>query len=240
MSTYDQRSDQDPAERRQADETRVHETGRDALARWGLASPDTGQVPVYESRDTYRDEPEAYRESEDDAEARRYEHFGGINWGAGFFGWLVTLAFAILLTGIVGGGLAALDRTITMPAGIGTEPRATTLVAAVAALVVLMTAYYTGGYVAGRMSRYDGGKQGVAVWVTGLMLSALAVGLGLMFGSQYNLLDQVSVPSLPLPSGSLGLGAVVAAVAALLGSLIAAIGGGKVGCRYHLKVDDYQ
>ena len=113
------------------------------------------------------------------------------------------------------------------------------LVAGVALVAVLMLAYYAGGYVAGRMSRFDGGKQGAGVWVTGLLLTALALGAGLVFGTQYNVLDRVDLPSLPIPAEMLGLGGIITAVVALVGSLLAAIGGGKVGCRYHRKVDDY-
>ena len=36
---------------------------------------------------------------------------------------------------------------------------------AIAVLVVLMIAYYCGGYVAGRMARFDGLRQGVGVWM---------------------------------------------------------------------------
>lgn len=31
--------------------------------------------------------------------------------------------------------------------------------------VIVLVAYYCGGYVAGRMARFDGMKQGLAVWL---------------------------------------------------------------------------
>jgi hypothetical protein len=37
----------------------------------------------------------------------------------------------------------------------------------IAMLVVLGIAYFAGGYVAGRMARFDGARQGVAVWIIG-------------------------------------------------------------------------
>lgn len=189
---------------------------------------------------SYDDDTASHPEDEAEyAEIRQRERFGGVNWGAGFFGWLVAAGMAAVLTGLVGGVVTALDRTVdAIPAQALSEPRTVAVVVAAVLVVVLMLAYFAGGYVAGRMSRFDGGKQGAGVWVTGLLLTALALGGGLVFGTQYNVLDRVDLPSLPIPTETLGLGGIITAVVALVGSLLAAIGGGKVGCRYHRKVDD--
>src|SRR5680860_655712 len=86
-------------------------------------------------------------------ENRQRERFGGINWGSGFFGWLVAVAVAVLLTSIVG-AIAAAAGSSTDVTQSAAEREAGTIgiVAAIVLLVVLMLAYYTGGYVAGRMS----------------------------------------------------------------------------------------
>lgn len=233
MTTYHQ-GEHDQAYERPSEDPRGPETGNDALARWGVASADRTEVaPSYDDRETYREE-EPY------VEPTQEERFGGVNWGAGFFGWLVAVGMAALLTGVLGAAAAVVSQTLPeVWARLEGDPRTTSLVAAAALVFVLMTAYYAGGYVAGRMSRFDGGRQGTGVWLTGLLLTALAVGLGLVFGTEYNILDRVNLPSLPVPTGAVGIGGVITAVAALLGSLLAAIGGGKVGCRYHRKVDAY-
>ena len=44
-------------------------------------------------------------------------------------------------------------------------------------------AYYCGGYVAGRMARFDGVKQGVAVWVWALVIAIIVTVLGAVGGS---------------------------------------------------------
>jgi hypothetical protein len=195
-------------------------------------------------RDDYR--PEEYRRdyrredpsADDDLEAR--EQFGGVNWGAGFFGWLVTAGFAVFLSAALGVGFAVLRRTVDSVPRLGDLPAGTAAIGlATAAVAVVVVAYYAGGYVAGRMSRFDGGRQGASVWVTGLLLSSLGLGVALFFGSEYDLFSRLHVPSVPAPTGSAGLVGLGAAVAALVGSLLAAIGGGKVGCRYHQKVDEY-
>lgn len=172
------------------------------------------------------------------AESRQREQFGGVNWGAGFFGWLVAVAVAVLLTSILGAVAAAIGSSTNITASAAEREAGTIgLVAAIVLLVVLMLAYYIGGYVAGRMSRFDGGKQGLAVWVFGLLVTIIAVVLGVAFGSQYNILDRMNLPTMPIPTDTLSLGGVITAVVVLLGTLLAAMAGGKVGRRYHRKVD---
>ena len=69
-------------------------------------------------------------------------------------------------------------------------------------LVVLSLAYYAGGYVAGRMSRFDGGKQGLAVWIIGLLVTLLAIGIGAVVGNEYNIFDRVNLPRCRCPPTS--------------------------------------
>ena len=172
------------------------------------------------------------------AESRQREQFGGVNWGAGFFGWLVAVAVAVLLTSIFGAIAAAVGSSTDVTQSAAEREAGTIgIVAAIVLLVVLMLAYYTGGYVAGRMSRFNGGKQGLAVWVFGLLVTIIAVVIGVAFGSQYNILDRVNLPTMPIPTDALSLGGVIVAAAVLLGTLLAAMAGGKVGRRYHRKVD---
>lgn len=236
MTTYGQQDNREDAYRRLADP---------AVYRDDTPREQTTAAPFPAEREeapppSYDDTADHPEDEVEYAEIRQRERFGGVNWGAGFFGWLVAVGMAAVLTGVVGTVVTALDRTVdAIPAQALSEPRTVAVVAAAVLVVVLMLAYYAGGYVAGRMSRFDGGKQGAGVWVTGLLLTALALGAGLVFGTQYNVLDRVDLPSLPIPTEMLGLGGIITAVVALVGSLLAAIGGGKVGCRYHRKVDDY-
>jgi hypothetical protein len=186
-------------------------------------------------RDPHRSDHDAvaaYR----DAEAR--DRFGGTNVGAAFFGWLVAVAMTVLLTGIVGALATAVGSSLQLSQTEAEREAGTIgLVAAIVLAVVLLLAYYTGGYVAGRMSRFDGARQGLAVWLIGLIVAAVAVGLGLLFGSQYDVLQRVNLPQAPIPTEQLNAGGIVTAVVIVVGTALAAIAGGKVGHRYHHKVD---
>lgn len=172
----------------------------------------------------------------DDTHAR--EKFGGLNWGACFFGWLVAVAVAVLLTGILGAIATAVGATTPITQSAAQRQAGTIgVAAAIVLLVVLLVGYYTGGYVAGRMSRFDGGRQGMGVWVIGLVVTLVAIALGAIFGSQYNVLDRVDLPRIPVSTDQLGWGALITALAVVLGTLLVAMVGGKVGHRYHDRVD---
>lgn len=54
------------------------------------------------------------------------------------------------------------------------------------------------------MSRFDGGKQGLATWLIGLLVTLVAIGLGAIFGAEYNLLDRVNLPRIRTDRRALG------------------------------------
>ena len=166
------------------------------------------------------------------------DKFGGVNIGASFFGWIVAIGIAILLTSIVGAIGTAVGFSGNLSQTDAQRQAGTIgIVSAIVLLLVLMIAYYAGGYVAGRMSRFDGGRQGFMVWLIGLLVTIAAAVLGAVFGSQYNLLDRVSLPRLPVSFDQIGWGALITAVAVIVLTLLAAVMGGKVGHRYHDRVD---
>jgi Kef-type K+ transport system membrane component KefB len=111
------------------------------------------------------------------------------------------------------------------------------IVGGILLLVVLAVAYYAGGYVAGRLARFDGARQGAGVWVLGLLITVALAVAGVVLGSEYNILNQLNLPRIPIDEGSLTTGGIIALVAAVLVTLLAAVAGGKVGERFHRKVD---
>jgi hypothetical protein len=215
---------------------------RDDVAR-DPAAPDTERTALETERtDTTRTTPPARGAATHDAlqtaRARQRDEFGGINWGASFFGWLVAVGVAALLTAILAAAGAAIGLTTTTSeselAGAAEE---LSLGGAIALLAVLLIAYYAGGYVAGRMSRFDGARQGLGTWAIGLVVTIGLAVAALVFGDEYNVLEQLNLPSLPTGDETFATGGIVALVAIVLGTAVAAMAGGKVGERYHKKVD---
>jgi hypothetical protein len=165
------------------------------------------------------------------------DEFGGLNWGAAFFGWLVAIGVATLLTAILSATGAAIGLTKTSESAATKSADTIGIVGGILFLVVLLVAYYAGGYVAGRMSRFDGPRQGAGVWVIGLLVTILLAVAGVLLGAKYNVLSKLSLPHIPVDEGSLTAGGVIALVAVVLGTLLAAVIGGKAGTRYHRKID---
>jgi hypothetical protein len=169
--------------------------------------------------------------------ARQREEFGGVNWGAAFFGWLVAIGLGALLVGLLaamGAAVGLTELSESEAAGNATEIG---VGGAIALLLALGIAYYCGGYVAGRMSRFDGPRQGLAVWVIGLAVTIVLAVAGAVLGAKYNVLQQLNLPRIPVSEGSLTTGGVIALVVIIAGTIIAAIAGGKAGTRFHRKVD---
>jgi hypothetical protein len=163
--------------------------------------------------------------------ARQREEFGGFNFGAAFFGWLVATGLAVLLIAILGAAGAAIGLTELSESEANDSAGTIGIVGGALLILVLAVAYYAGGYVAGRLSRFDGARQGLGAWLLGL------AGAGALLGSEYNILERLDLPRIPVDEGSLTTGGLIALGAILLATLVAAILGGKVGERYHRKVD---
>jgi hypothetical protein len=166
------------------------------------------------------------------------ERYGGFSFAGAFFGWLVAIAMTVLLAGIVGAGATAASRTLNITQRQAEQQAGTFgLASALALLVILMIAYFTGGYVAGRISRFEGGRQGRGVWLLGLLVTILVAILGARFGPEYDAFPRAGLSSVPIPIDTLTVGGVVTLVAVVLGTRISAASGGKAGQRYHAKID---
>jgi hypothetical protein len=163
---------------------------------------------------------------------RRHDEFGGINWGSAFFGWLVAVGLAALLTSFLTAAGAATGLTDESAETVG-------IVGGALLIAVLAIAYLCGGYVAGRMSRFDGARQGLTVWVFGLVVTLVLAVLGALAGSEWNLLGKLDLPRVPIDEGDLATGGVIALGAILFATLLSAVIGGKAGESYHRRVDRF-
>src|SRR5215208_2342023 len=169
--------------------------------------------------------------------ARQRDEFGGFNLGSAFFGWLVAIGLGALLTAILAAAGTAIGLTSVSEGEANSNADTIGIGGGILLLIVSMIAYYAGGYVAGRMSRFDGARQGFGVWIFGLLVTVAIAAAGWILGDKYNILDQLNLPRIPVNAGDLTTGGLIALAAILLGTLLAAITGGKVGQRYHNKVD---
>jgi len=70
-----------------------------------------------------------------------------------------------------------------------------------------------------------------------LLPTLLCAGAGALVGAEYNGLEQLNLPRIPIEEGTATTGGIIALVAVLVATLLGALIGGKVGERYHRKVD---
>jgi hypothetical protein len=166
---------------------------------------------------------------------RQRERFGGFSWGSDFFGFLCAIGLASIILGILRAAGVSLD--VVERASRSGDPATIGAGGIVAMVAIVAVAWFAGGYVAGRMARFDGPRQGVGVWLwTILFVVAIAL-LAAIGGSEYDVLASLNLPSLPVDSGTLTTGGAIAAGAALLVTLLSAVLGGKAGERFHRRVD---
>jgi hypothetical protein len=175
--------------------------------------------------------------------AREKEAHGGIKFGSAFFGFLTAVGVGVLLTSLVAAGGTALGLASGTDASKAAQKAASApttigIVGAIVLLLIILLAYFCGGYVAGRMARFDGAKQGLAVWIWALLVAVVVAILGTVAGAKFDVLAQLnSFPRLPVSEGDLTAGGIIAAAALVAISLLGAVLGGLAGMRFHRKVD---
>lgn len=179
----------------------------------------------------------------DEVVDRQREQFGGVKIGSAFFGWLTATGTAVLLTALVAAtgaaiGLGVLEDPEAAADEAAQNPETVGWVGGIALLVILFVAYWCGGYVAGRMARFNGVRQGVAVWIWAVVIAVIVALIGLVAGSQFDILvDLNAFPRIPLSEGELTVAGIITAIVVAIASLGGAILGGMAGTRYHRRVD---
>src|SRR5215217_6387279 len=223
--------------------TRPVTTGR-ASSRSFQEDKDTRVISSAQHPDTVREAtpyPRGYFEAVEEREDRLRDMYGGVDWLASFLGFVFTVVLASAFSAIAG--------LVLVPFGLAPELSdgqlgASVLTGLAVLGVLIFLTYFFGGYVAGRLARFDGGRNGamVLVWtfivVLILALAALVFSGFLPAGAAEgirNLVERI------ISAGRSLLGAgVVGIVSALAGVLLALLGGflgGRLGSRYHTEID---
>jgi hypothetical protein len=171
---------------------------------------------------------------------REKDAFGGMKFGSCFFGWLTASGAVVLLVALVTGVGAALGLSqnvdVTNPTPAQTESIG--LVGGIILVAIIFVSYLAGGYVAGRMARLNGLKQGLGVWLWAVIMAILIAAAGWLAGARFDVFAQMNgLPRLPLNEGTLSTAGVIAAIGVVAASLIGALLGGLAGMRYHRRMD---
>jgi hypothetical protein len=170
--------------------------------------------------------------------ARQRDRFGGIRWGSAFFGLLSAIGLAAILLGIAAAAGVAFGLSEINDVRNGTADTIG-LGGAILLLAILALSWYCGGYVAGRMARFDGVRQGIGVWVWTLVIAGALAIAAVIGGSEYNVLQQLNLPNVAVGDQSLTTGGWLTLAAAVVVTLIFAVLGGKAGDLFHRRVDRF-
>ncbi|MCU1691114.1 MAG: conserved rane protein of unknown function [Frankiales bacterium] len=152
--------------------------------------------------------------------------FGGVDPMAVLAGTAAAIGSVAVLSAIAG----AVGRIGYLQ---GTGEKELSVASLAAGLVVLALSLLFGGYVAGRVARYEGKRNGL---LTGLLFVVLTAALAGAAASS----DKVRDLELPrwLDGDTLTVAALASAVTALIVTLLASTLGGHLGAKYHRRVDD--
>src|ERR687889_1224748 len=204
------------------------------VARAPSEENETRVIRVPSHPDTTRDAtpyPRGYFEATEEREDRLRHMYGGVDWLASFLG----LVFAIVLGAVFSAvaGLVLVPFGIT-PALSGGQIGASVITGLALLGVLIFLTFFFGGYVAGRLARFDGGRNGamVLVWMF-IVVVILALAAAIFSGFLPAGMAQgitILVDRMVSTAGNLAGAAVV--IALLGGSL-----GGRMGSRYHTEID---
>jgi hypothetical protein len=201
--------------------------------------PESDAAPISQDQDFRSAEVASVLPDRREVVARQKEEFGGMKLGSAFFGWLAATGMAVLLTALVAGAGTALGYTndVNTTNPTAGEVQSVGIAGGIALLAIIFVAYFCGGYVAGRMARFNGLRQGVAVWLWAVISAIVVAVLATIAGSRYNILASLNLPRIPVNEGTLTTAGLLTAVGIAVASLAGAILGGMAGMRFHRRVD---
>ena len=185
--------------------------------------------------------PRGYFEEAEEREDRLRDMYGGVDWLASFLGFVFAMVLGAVFSAVAGLVLVPFGVTPDLSGG---QIGASVITGLVLLGVLIFLTFFFGGYVAGRLARFDGGRNGamVLVWMfivivilalvaaifSGFLPAAMAEGLA-------NLVDRI-LSTVGNLAGA-GIVGIVAAAAALLLALLGGSLGGRMGSRYHTEID---
>jgi hypothetical protein len=209
----------------------------------GGEDPETRVIRTPGSNEDTREDIREEDEIPYTREERLRDVYGGVDWLASFIGCVFALVsgsiLLLLLSGLV---LAPLGFTLDLE---GRELDTAIITGLAIVGFIFFLVFFFGGYVTGRLVRFDGGRNGAATVGWAILLGVIFAVFGFLLagllpGSVFELVRgfQNGVLSTASDLTTLGIVGAGIVVGALLLVLLGGFIGGRLGNRYHTRIDE--
>jgi len=167
-----------------------------------------------------------------------YEKYGKADFLASVLGMFTGIGVLVLVSALIAAGAGGIDYQLNLINADGGLDEATIIGLGVAVLVVFAS-FLAGGFAAGRMSRYDGGMNGLGAGLWLILLVAIFAALGAWVGAEYNAFSQVDLPNwlAQVDVDDVTAMAIASSAVLVVATLLGGYVGGRLGETYHARVD---
>ena len=166
------------------------------------------------------------------------EKYGGADIVASLLGMFAGLGTLVFLGALFAAGAAniELQTNLLNPEGTLDEVE---IVGGITAVAVAFVSFLVGGIAAGRMSRFDGGMNGLGAALWFLLFLAVFAALGTWVGEEYNAFAVAELPNWvsQIDVDDVTTAAIVMSAASAAAILLGGYLGGRIGDAHNRKVD---
>ncbi len=166
------------------------------------------------------------------------ERHGKADLIASLLGMLAALGALVFLGSLFAAGSATVELQTNLLNQDGTLDEVE-MVGAIAAVVVLFVSFLLGGIAAGRMSRFNGGMNGMGTALWFLLLVTVFAALGAWVGEEYNAFALADLPNWvsQIDVADVTAAAIVMSIVSVVTIFLGGYLGGRIGDSYNRKVD---
>lgn len=183
------------------------------------------------------------RESDYQTESDRYlsgvrERFGKADLVASLLGMLTALGMLVFFGALIAAVAAGFELQTNLINETGALDELE-IGGAIAAAGIVLVSFLVGGIAAGRISRYDGGMNGIGTALWFLLLLAVFAALGAWVGQEYNVFANADLPNwvAQIDVEEVTTVAIVMSIVFVVVMFVGGYLGGRIGESYHRKVD---
>ncbi len=167
-----------------------------------------------------------------------YERYGKADFLASVIGMFAGLGTLVFLSALIAAGAGGIDYQLNMLNEEGALDEAS-VIGMILAAVLVFVSFIVGGFAAGRMSRYNGGMNGLGAGLWLILLVAIFAALGAFVGAEYNAFNRADLPNwfAQVDVDDLTAMAAIASAVLVVATLAGGYIGGRLGETYHTRVD---